>query len=107
MTLANTGLDLQTVTGGLFVLGSVADQAPHRAAVLDAVVATGRAGCASSCSGSALSGTAWQHGTPLDFPGEFYTHTRMIPAFDPDQTRSGLPPILTRRVRTAHDRGGW
>ena len=30
---------------------------------------------------------AWEDGTPLRFEGDFYTHTRMIPAFDPGSER--------------------
>lgn len=37
----------------------------------------------------------WHNGVPLDFEGEFYTHTRMIPAFDPGPNPFGPPKILT------------
>ena len=40
---------------------------------------------------------AWEHGTPLDFRGDFYTHTRMIPAFDPGPNRVRPPADLHRR----------
>jgi probable F420-dependent oxidoreductase len=40
----------------------------------------------------------WQHGTPLAFDGEFYTHTRMVPAFDPGPLPYGPPPILVGAV---------
>jgi probable F420-dependent oxidoreductase len=38
---------------------------------------------------------AWERGTPLSFEGDFYTHTRMIPAFDPGPNAYGPPRILT------------
>jgi len=38
---------------------------------------------------------AWETGNPLSFDGEFYTHTRMIPAFDPGPNSYGLPKIFT------------
>lgn len=37
--------------------------------------------------------TAWQDQTPLDFRGEYYTHTLMSPVFDPGPNTCGLPPI--------------
>jgi probable F420-dependent oxidoreductase len=37
----------------------------------------------------------WQQGVPLDFRGELYRHTLMIPAFDPGPNRFGPPPIWT------------
>src|SRR5664279_4616968 len=39
--------------------------------------------------------SSWQDGTPLRFEGDFYTHTRMIPAFDPGPNPFGPPRILT------------
>jgi probable F420-dependent oxidoreductase len=43
----------------------------------------------------------WQDGVPLDFDGEFYTHTRMVPAFDPGPSEHGRPPILVGAVGPA------
>jgi probable F420-dependent oxidoreductase len=40
----------------------------------------------------------WQDGVPLDFRGDFYTHTRMVPAFDPGPNDFGLPPVFTAGV---------
>jgi probable F420-dependent oxidoreductase len=36
---------------------------------------------------------AWEGAAPLDFRGEFYTHTLMPPAFDPGPARFGRPAI--------------
>jgi probable F420-dependent oxidoreductase len=41
---------------------------------------------------------AWESATTLDFRGDFYTHTRMIPAFDPGPNSFGRPPIFTAGV---------
>jgi probable F420-dependent oxidoreductase len=38
---------------------------------------------------------SWTDGTPLRFVGDFYTHTRMIPAFNPGPNAYGAPRILT------------
>ncbi len=37
---------------------------------------------------------AWQDGAPLDFRGEFTTHTSLNPAFNPGPNPYGLPPVL-------------
>jgi probable F420-dependent oxidoreductase len=37
----------------------------------------------------------WEGKAELDFRGEFYRHTLMIPAFDPGPNEFGPPPILT------------
>ena len=34
---------------------------------------------------------SWHEGTPLDFRGEFYTHTLMTPFFNPGPNPYGLP----------------
>jgi probable F420-dependent oxidoreductase len=98
MTLANVGWDLQTLTGGRFVLGLGTQIRPHveqrfsmpwsrPAERLREMVVAVRA-----------IWSGWQDGTPLDFRGDFYTHTRMIPAFDPGPNRHGPPPVFTAGV---------
>ena len=98
MTLANVAWDLQTTTKGRFVLGLGTQIRPHieqrysmpwsrPAARLGEMVLAIRAIF-----------DAWQHGSPLSFEGDFYTHTRMIPAFDPGPCRHGPPPIFTAGV---------
>jgi probable F420-dependent oxidoreductase len=42
--------------------------------------------------------TAWETGDRLDFRGDFSTHTRMIPAFDPGPNPFGRPPVFTAGV---------
>ena len=37
---------------------------------------------------------AWATGAPLDFRGDFYTHTLMTPFFDPGPNPHGAPPIF-------------
>src|ERR1700744_5493103 len=46
----------------------------------------------------------WQHGTPLDFRGEFYQHTLMTPAFDPGPLPEGPPRVLLAAVGTSMTR---
>jgi len=40
----------------------------------------------------------WYEGKPLDFRGEFYTHTLMPPIFKPTDTEYGAPKVLTAAV---------
>jgi probable F420-dependent oxidoreductase len=98
MTLANAGWDLQTLTGGRFALGLGTQIRPHieqrfsmpwsrPADRLREMVLAVRA-----------IWSTWQDGAPLDFRGEFYTHTRMIPAFDPGPSPHGPPPVFTAGV---------
>lgn len=42
----------------------------------------------------------WASGEPLDFVGEFYTHTLMTPMFDPGPNPFGNPPIYLAGVGT-------
>ncbi|MFR9774024.1 TIGR03617 family F420-dependent LLM class oxidoreductase [Nocardia sp. SC052] len=44
---------------------------------------------------------SWENDTPLDFRGEFYTHTLMPTMFVPDRHRYGPPPVLLAAVGTA------
>jgi probable F420-dependent oxidoreductase len=98
MTLANVGWDLQTLTAGRFVLGLGTQIRPHveqrfsmpwsrPAERLEEMVRAIRA-----------IWSTWQEGTPLEFRGDFYTHTRMIPAFDPGPNEWGPPPVFTAGV---------
>jgi probable F420-dependent oxidoreductase len=40
----------------------------------------------------------WHKGTPLEFKGEFYTHTLMTPFFDPGRNEYGAPKVLVAGV---------
>ena len=95
MTLAYTAWGLQLISEGRFVLGLGSQVRPHiehrfgmpwsrPAARLREMVQALRAIFAT-----------WQHGVPLDFRGELYRHTLMIPAFDPGRNPFGPPPIWT------------
>jgi probable F420-dependent oxidoreductase len=41
---------------------------------------------------------AWYQGQPLNFQGEFYTHTLMTPMFSPADTEFGAPPVWLAAV---------
>lgn len=95
MTLANTAWDLQTVTGGRFVLGLGSQIRPHIEQRFSMPWSRPTARMRELVAGIRAIWDSWEHGTPLQFDGDFYTHTRMIPAFDPGPNAYGRPRIFT------------
>ncbi len=95
MTLANIGWDLQTLTGGRFTLGLGSQIAPHIRERFSMPWSEPAARLRELVLGIRAIWTAWSDGTRLDFRGRFYTHTRMVPAFDPGPNEFGPPPLLT------------
>ena len=95
MTLANAAWDLQTVTGGRFTLGLGSQIRPHIEQRYGMPWSKPAARMRELVLGIRAIFAAWQDGAPLSFEGEFYTHTRMIPAFDPVPNPFGPPPIFT------------
>jgi probable F420-dependent oxidoreductase len=98
MTLANAGFDLARYSGGRFVLGLGSQVKPHierrfsmpwskPAARMRELVLAVRAIWAS-----------WQEGEPLDFRGDFYSHTLMTPFFSPPPHEFGPPPVYLAGV---------
>lgn len=94
MNLANLAYGLQTISEGRFALGLGSQVKPHierrfsmpwskPAARMREIVLAIRAIF-----------DAWEGKAKLDFRGEFYRHTIMIPAFDPGPNPFGPPPIL-------------
>ncbi len=94
MNLANLAWGMQLLSGGRFLLGLGTQVRPHvehrfsmpwsqPAARMREIVLALRAIFA-----------AWQNGAPLDFRGEHYRHTLMIPAFDPGPSPFGPPPVF-------------
>ncbi len=98
MTLANAGWDLQTLTGGRFALGLGTQIRPHVEQRFSMPWSRPADRLEELVRGIRAIWSAWQDGTPLDFRGEFYTHTRMIPAFDPGPNDWGPPPVFTAGV---------
>jgi probable F420-dependent oxidoreductase len=101
MTLAMTAWDLQTVTGGRFVLGLGSQIRPHIEQRYSMPWSRPAARMREMVAGITAIWDAWEQGTDLDFRGDFYTHTRMIPAFDPGPNEHGRPPIFTAGVGPA------
>ncbi len=98
MTLAQIAYDLQLASQGRMVLGLGTQIKPHitkrfsmpwsqPAARMREMVLAIRAIWAS-----------WHEGAPLDFRGDFYTHTLMTPMFSPGPSPFGLPRIVVAGV---------
>jgi probable F420-dependent oxidoreductase len=98
MTLANVGWDLQAITGGRFVLGLGSQIAPHVTQRFSMPWSDPVGRMREIVLGIRAIWANWQDGTPLTFRGQHYTHTRMVPAFDPGPLEWGPPPILTAGV---------
>lgn len=95
MNLANLGHALQTISEGRFILGLGSQVRPHilnrfsmpwskPAKRMREIVLATKAIFA-----------CWEGLSDLDFQGEFYRHTLMIPAFNPGPNEFGPPPIYT------------
>jgi probable F420-dependent oxidoreductase len=98
MLLANAAWDLQAITGGRFTLGLGTQIRQH----IEDRFSMPWSRPADRMRELVLAVQAiwdcWQNGTPLDVRGEFYTHTRMVPAFDPGPSPYAPPPILVGAV---------
>jgi probable F420-dependent oxidoreductase len=100
MTIANAAWDLQALTGGRFTLGLGSQIRPHVEQRFSMPWSRPAARMRELVLAVRAIWSSWQDGTPLDFAGEFYTHTRMVPAFDPGPL-DAAPPILLGGVGPA------
>lgn len=98
MTLANVAWDLQTITRGRFVLGLGSQIQPHVEQRFSMPWTQPVDRMREIVLGIRAIWDAWETGGPLSFRGEHYTHTRMIPAFDPGPNPYGRPPVFTAGV---------
>lgn len=98
MNLANIGHDLNAYSRGRFTLGLGSQIKPHitkrfsmqwgaPAAQMRELVLAMRAIWAN-----------WYDGEPLEFVGKYYRHTLMTPAFSPQDTEHGAPPVILAAV---------
>jgi probable F420-dependent oxidoreductase len=95
MNLANLGHGLQTISGGRFVLGLGSQVRPHIEKRFSMPWSKPAARMREMVLAIKAIFACWEGKADLDFRGEFYTHTIMIPAFDPGPCPFGPPPIFT------------
>jgi probable F420-dependent oxidoreductase len=99
MDLAYTAWDLQALSGGRFALGLGSQVRAHVERRYGAAWARPAARMREQVLALRAIFDCWEHGTPLDFTGEFWTHTLMPPNFRPPAQPHGRPPVLLAAVR--------
>jgi probable F420-dependent oxidoreductase len=98
MTLASVGYDLARYSKGRFVLGLGSQIKPHIERRFSMPWSHPAPRMRELIQGMRAIWDAWQHGTKLDFRGEFYTHTLMTPFFTPEAHEYGPPPVYLAGV---------
>ena len=95
MNLANLGYGLQSISGGRFLLGLGSQVRPHIQNRFSSTWSKPAARMREIVQAIQAIFACWEGQAELDFEGEFYRHTLMIPAFDPGPNPFGPPPIYT------------
>ena len=93
MLLATVARDLQDVSAGRFTLGLGTQVRPHIERRYSMPWSRPAARLRELVTAIRAIWDAWDGTAPLDFRGEFYTHTLMPPAFDPGPAAFGHPRI--------------
>ena len=104
MNLANLAYGTQNITGGRFFLGLGSQVRPHILHRFSMPWSKPAARMREIVLAIKAIFDCWEGKAELDFRGEFYRHTLMIPAFNPGPNPFGPPPHSHRRFRAAHDR---
>jgi len=95
MNLANLAHGLQVISGGRFVLGLGSQVRPHIEKRFSMPWSKPAARMREIVLAVKAIFDRWEGKAELDFRGEFYRHTIMIPAFDPGPNPFGPPPVFT------------
>jgi probable F420-dependent oxidoreductase len=95
MNLAHLAHGLQVVSGGRFVLGLGSQVRPHVEHRFGMPWSRPAARMREMVRAIKAIFDCWEGRSALDFRGEFYRHTLMIPAFDPGPNPFGPPPVFT------------
>lgn len=98
MHLAYTAWDLQRYSGGRFILGLGSQVRAHVERRYSAPFDRPAARMRELVLAIRAIWRSWQEGGPLDFRGEFYTHTLMTPFFNPGPNPYGPPKIFLAAV---------
>ncbi|MDX1383570.1 MAG: TIGR03617 family F420-dependent LLM class oxidoreductase, partial [Thermoanaerobaculia bacterium] len=98
MLLANVGHDLNAFSKGRFVLGLGSQIKPHITKRFSMPWSHPAARMRELISAMRAIWDNWYTGAPLDFKGEFYTHTLMTPFFTPTNTEHGPPKVFLAAV---------
>lgn len=101
MTVALQSHDLQVASAGRFVLGIGSQVKPHIERRFSMPWSRPAARMREYVLALRAIWSAWNDGRPLDFRGDFYTHTLMTPAFSPPPSPFGAPPVHLAAVGAA------
>ena len=96
MLLANIGWDLQSYSGGRFILGLGSQIKPHITKRFSMEWSHPAPRMRELILAVRAIWETWSNGSPLEFRGEFYRHTLMTPFFTPDRSDLGQfgPPKI-------------
>ena len=101
MILANIGWDLQAYSGGRFILGLGSQIKPHITKRFSMEWSHPAPRMREMILAIRAIWDTWENGTPLNFKGDFYTHTLMTPFFAPERAElagHGTPKIFLAGV---------
>jgi probable F420-dependent oxidoreductase len=98
MNLAYLGSDLQNLSQGRFILGLGTQIKAHIERRFSMPWSKPAARMREMVLAIKTIWDCWQTGKPLNFEGEFYTHTLMSPIFVPPANDFGAPPIFIAGV---------
>lgn len=98
MTLAQVGHDLNAASGGRFILGLGSQIRPHITKRFSMPWSAPAARMREFILALRAIWACWHTGQPLDFSGEFYTHTLMTPFFTPTNVEHGAPKVYLAAV---------
>jgi len=98
MTMANIGHDLNAYSKGRFVLGLGSQIKPHITKRFSMPWSNPAARMREYILAMRAIWDCWHQQTPLEFTGEFYTHTLMTPFFTPEDVDYGAPKVFLAAV---------
>ncbi len=98
MTLAGQAHDLNSYSKGRFILGLGSQIKPHITKRFSMPWSSPAARMREFILAMRAVWDCWYDGKPLDFRGDFYTHTLMTPMFTPTDTQYGPPKVALAAV---------
>lgn len=98
MTLALQAHDVNSLSGGRLILGIGSQIKPHIEKRYSMPWSSPAARMREYVMALKAIWACWYDDQPLDFRGEFYTHTLMTPMFTPRDRSAGAPPVYVAAV---------
>ncbi|MCB1644058.1 MAG: TIGR03617 family F420-dependent LLM class oxidoreductase [Pseudomonadales bacterium] len=98
MLLANIGHDLNSLSKGRFIMGLGSQIQPHITKRFSMPWSDPAKRMREFISAMRAIWACWYEGEPLNFRGDYYTHTLMTPMFTPTDTEHGAPRVILAAV---------